>query len=43
MPLRRDVQRAAAAQGARLFDDADDIADPVMRNMYKMARRKALA
>jgi hypothetical protein len=25
------------------LDDADQIADPVMRNMYKVARRKALA
>jgi hypothetical protein len=47
MPPRRDAQRAEVAQpaldGALAFDDADAIADPVMRNMYKVARRKALA
>ncbi len=44
MPPRRDAQRAAVAQPAlAALDDADQIADPVMRNMYKLARRKALA
>jgi hypothetical protein len=43
MPPRRDAQRAEVAQPALALDDADQIADPVMRNMYKMARRKALA
>ena len=45
MPPRRDAQRAEAAQpGApATLDDADQIADPVMRNMYKQARKKALA
>jgi predicted nucleic acid-binding Zn ribbon protein len=44
MPARRDAQRAAVAQPAQAStDDADRIADPVMRNMYKVARRKALA
>jgi hypothetical protein len=26
-----------------LFDDADAIADPVMRGLYKLSRKKALA
>ena len=44
MPPRRDAQRAEVAQPAlAALDDADQIADPVMRNMYKVARRKALA
>ena len=43
MPPRRDAQRAEVAQPALALDDADQIADPVMRNMYKVARRKALA
>jgi hypothetical protein len=51
MPPRRDAQRAEAARpganganGANgALDDADQIADPVMRNMYKLARKKALA
>ena len=44
MPPRREPQRAAVAQPALAApDEADQIADPVMRNMYKLARRKALA
>ena len=45
MPARREVQRAEVAQpsAASVADDADQIADPVMRNMYKVARKKALA
>jgi predicted nucleic acid-binding Zn ribbon protein len=48
MPARREPRRAEAAQpGATVargvLDDADQIADPVMRNMYKLARKKALA
>ncbi|MGA3044838.1 MAG: DUF721 domain-containing protein [Bryobacteraceae bacterium] len=48
MPARRDAQRAEAAQPGAIaargaLDDADQIADPVMRNMYKLARKKALA
>jgi hypothetical protein len=47
MPPRRDAQRAEVAQpgpkDAAALDEADQIADPVMRNMYKLARRKALA
>jgi hypothetical protein len=44
MPPRRDPQRAEVAQPApRGLDEADEIADPVMRNMYRLARKKALA
>lgn len=43
MPPRRDPQRAEVAQPSRTDDDADQIADPTMRNMYKLARKKALA
>ena len=48
MPPRHDAQRAAVAQpGATVacgaLDDADQIADPVMRNMYKVARKRARA
>lgn len=42
-PPRRDVQRAEVAQPSLAFDEADDIADRTMRNLYKMARKKALA
>jgi hypothetical protein len=44
MPPRRDAQRAEMAQPAlAALDDADQIADPVMRNMYKLARKRAMA
>ena len=44
VPPRRGPQRAEVAQPAlAALDDADQIADPVMRNMYKLARKKALA
>ena len=44
MPPRRDAQRAEVAQPSLAApDEADQIADPVMRNMYKISRRKALA
>jgi predicted nucleic acid-binding Zn ribbon protein len=40
MPQREE--RAASPQ-ATLWDTADEIADPVLRRVYKVARRKALA
>ncbi|MGA2131409.1 MAG: DUF721 domain-containing protein [Bryobacteraceae bacterium] len=44
IPPRRGPQRAAASlPAAASGDDADQIADPVMRNIYKIARKKALA
>jgi hypothetical protein len=42
VPRRRDP--VIARQGVpALFDDADAIADPVMRDLYKLSRKKALA
>jgi len=45
MPPRRDAQRAEVVQPGltEALDDADQIADPVMRNMYKLARKRATA
>lgn len=45
VPPRREPERArlATAAAAPLFDDADAIADPVLRGLYKRARKKALA
>lgn len=41
IPPRRAPQRAAAA-GQALADDAEAIEDPVMRRVYRSARRKAI-
>jgi hypothetical protein len=43
VPRRRDPQRATEAAPALFADDADAIADPVMRSIYRAARNKALA
>ena len=44
IPPRRDAQRAEVAQPAlAALDDADQIADPLMRKMYKLARKRAMA
>lgn len=44
VPPRRDPQRArAAAASAAPYDEANGIADPVMRSIYRAARKKALA
>jgi hypothetical protein len=43
VPRRRDPVMAREAAPARLADDADGIADPVMRELYKLSRKKALA
>lgn len=44
MPPRRDAQRAQVAQPAPAIpDEADQIADPVLRHIYKSARKRALA
>lgn len=44
IPARRDPQRAMVSQPALAApDEADQIADPVLRNIYKSARKKALA
>jgi len=44
MPPRRESQRAETAQPAvAAADDADQIADPGLRRIYRNARKKALA
>src|ERR1017187_6675715 len=43
VPRRRDPVMARQAVPALLADDADAIADPVMRGLYKLSRKKALA
>jgi len=43
VPRRREPQRALAAAPALFADDSDAIADPVMRSIYRAARKKALA
>jgi hypothetical protein len=44
VPRRREPERAIrAAPGGLFADEADGIADPVMRGIYKAARSKALA
>jgi hypothetical protein len=44
-PPRREPERARVSSPAAtpLFDEADAIVDPVLRNIYKRARKKALA
>ena len=41
VPRRREPQRATAA--ALPVDEADGIADPVLRGIYRASRKKALA
>jgi hypothetical protein len=44
VPRRRESQRAEVAQPAlALTDEADQIADPGLRRIYRNARKKALA
>lgn len=44
MPRRREPQRALEAfRSAAADDEADAIADPVLRDLYKVSRKKALA
>jgi hypothetical protein len=43
VPRRREPQRAAQAVPPLVPDEADGIADPVLRGMYKASRRKAQA
>lgn len=44
MPRRREPQRAMAATAALpLFDEADAIADPVLRSIYRESRRREIA
>ena len=43
VPRRRDPARATASVPTPLLDEADGIADPVLRDIYRVARKKALA
>lgn len=43
VPRRREPQQARQAVPSLFADDADAIADPVMRRIYKAARKKAQA
>jgi len=43
VPRRREPQRAAQSAPALLADEADAIADPVLRGLYKASRTKARA
>jgi len=41
VPRRREPQRAAAADPGKAYDEADAIADPVLRGIYRASRAKA--
>lgn len=43
VPRRIEPQRAAKALPLRTADEADDIEDPVMRSIYRLARKRAQA
>jgi hypothetical protein len=43
VPRRMEPQRAAASMPGLFADEADQIADPIMRHIYKNARRKESA
>jgi len=43
VPRRREPQRAAEPVPASFADESAAIADPVMRSIYRAARKKALA
>ena len=43
MPRRREPARATVSIPAPLLDEADGIADPVLRDIYRVARKRALA
>jgi hypothetical protein len=43
VPRRIEAQRATAAVPAMPLDDAEDIADPVLRSIYRASRKRALA
>jgi predicted nucleic acid-binding Zn ribbon protein len=43
VPRRMEPQRAATSMPGLFADEADQIADPIMRHIYKSARRKASA
>ena len=43
VPRRREPQRAEASAPALFRDEAESIADPVLRSIYRASRKKALA
>ncbi len=43
LPRRREPRRAAAAMSGGGADEADGIADPVLRGIYRASRKRALA
>jgi hypothetical protein len=43
VPRRMEPQRAAVSMPGLFLDEADQIADPIMRHIYKAARRKESA
>jgi hypothetical protein len=43
VPRKRDAARATVSVPTPLLDEADGISDPVMRDIYRVARKKALA
>ena len=43
VPRRREAGRAAVALPALVSDEAEGIADPVLRSIYRASRKKALA
>jgi Dna[CI] antecedent, DciA len=43
LPRRREAQRAAQSVPAAATDESDGIADPVLRGIYRAARKRALA
>jgi hypothetical protein len=43
VPRRRDPARATVAVPTPLLDEADTITDPVLRDIYRAARKRALA
>jgi hypothetical protein len=43
VPRRREPQRAVVAIPAPSADEANEIADPVLRSIYRASRKKALA
>jgi hypothetical protein len=43
LPRRREPQRAAESLPGLFRDEADAIADPVLRGIFKASRKKALA
>ncbi len=43
MPQRRDPQREVRSMPGLFADEADGIADPVLRDIYRASRKRALA